>query len=70
MWHSLGLGLTHNMLVFNSMCLSVLGFIAQLVEAPDAVIQRINYWQQKFARGPWNWICFADLQNLKGVGFA
>ena len=62
-------GLADKIILFNVMCLSLLSFLAQLVEATPEVQARIDYWQQKFAGGPWNWITAADMRNLKGLGF-
>ena len=52
------------------MCLSILGFVAQLLDMPPHVLQRIAYWQMKLAGGPWNWILDKDLNNLRGLGFS
>ena len=68
-WLKAAVGLSDKMYLFNVMCLSLLCFPAQLVEATPEVRTRIDFWQQKFAGGPWNWITAADLRNLKALGF-
>jgi len=68
-WVRLGCGLQDNIIIFNTMCLSVLSFVAQLVNVPEPVVNRIKYWKQRFARGPWNWLLDTDLDHLSGLGF-
>ena len=64
-WKNVGLGFHIACCVYNVFVISVLGFVAQFLEPPDALLDAEKVALRAFARGPGNWIQPSDLFNLR-----
>ena len=63
-WTSKELGLQPSALVYNTFCVSVLGFLSQLLEVPRTILDREEYNMLKLASGPKAWANASDLWNM------
>jgi hypothetical protein len=68
-WAALKLGIGMNIIVFNTYIVTVLEYVAQLLEVTEEVKFAMSWALRKLAPGPGNWISQRDLENLKSFGF-
>jgi hypothetical protein len=64
LWGRQGLGLFYTTTAYNTSVITVLSFIGQLENPPDAVLEIEKVALRHMASGPGNWILPADLQHL------
>ena len=65
LWCSLRLGMQYDARVYRIFCFSVLGFLWQLEQCPNSVLEAERIALRRFAPGPGNWVTPNDLFNLK-----
>ena len=64
MWTGQPLGLYWNTRVFNTFCLPVLSYVAQLESPPQWVVLEVEALMRKLVSGPTGWASIKDLQLL------
>ena len=63
-WASKGLGLQFSAMVYNTFCSSVLGFLGQLLNPPQTLLDKEERCMLRLASGPMHWACACDLWNM------
>lgn len=68
-WSAKHLGLALNIVVYNIYIITVLEYVAQLMEPSERILKSIAQALRKLAPGPGNWATAEDLHNLTAYGF-
>ena len=68
-WAALKLGIGLNIIVFNTYIITVLEYVAQLLEVTEEVQLAMSWALRKLGPGPGTRISQRDLENLKSFGF-
>ena len=63
-WRGTGVGLQYSAMVYNLFCVSVLFFLAQLLEIPEEIIDREGKIMLMIASGPKTWAIETDLWRM------